>query len=439
MENHRKIIERLKRDSRNINPDNPIPIEVLPDLFQNLLKTLNKVHGFSMHHLFAGLIFTIATSIGNSIRLRHKKDWNVQASFFCVIVGNPGESKSHALNYMLAPLKEHDALLYERFKSEKAAITENADSTKISKPIQYLTNNATGEAIVENLAINKKGIGIAVDEYRTLTNGFNMYRNNGGNDEEMFLSAFSNQQIKISRVTKEMILIPNPNINTIGGIQPKMFFSTFGKSRLYNGFLDRHLIFWDPLPQKIKWNDLEVPLELTEKYKTLIMNLIRKSELLEDPIYLTFPDSVKAMLHRWQNANQKDLDFPYEESAVIKLEEYVLRLCIFLHIISNIESEELPLLIEDKTVHGATKLYSYFKENIERVYDLFNKDHLENLSENLRKVYDKLPMEAFKAGDGVRICIDNKLISERSFYRFLKDDKLFRKTKHGEYMKIFYE
>lgn len=429
------IIRKLRDEFYDFNSKgNAFPIEVFPKFYQELFESLNKTHGFSVDYLAAGLIFTIGTSIGNSIKLKHKANWIAQPSFYCVIVGDPGDGKTHALSYMLKPLKEIDYLLYTQYKSELAELSNNDNFSNSAKPelLQYLSNNATVEASMEMLSKNPKGIGIAVDELRTFLNGLNMYKQ--GNDEELFLSTFSYEQIKISRVTKHTILIPNPNINIIGSIQPRMIQSTFTGNRLVNGFIDRFIFFWPEDIKRIEWNNLEMPQETTEKYKRKIKSLIEFSDSLENPIHLILPEQVRKKLHHWRNSKSYDYDFPYEAGAVAKLEDYVLRLTIVLHVASYERENNFPLEIHEETINGAIKLYDYFKENAHRVYDQFSTDLIDNLSEKQRRLYDLLP-DAFKTNEGVELSVEYKLLSRRSFFRFLKDKNLFKKINHGEYAK----
>src|SRR5699024_7429061 len=92
------------------------PIEILPTFFRDLLIELNSKLGYHIDYLVASLFFTLATVIGNMIKLKHKEGWYEALIFFQTIVGKPGDGKTPALNFMQKPLQEIENELYKEYE-----------------------------------------------------------------------------------------------------------------------------------------------------------------------------------------------------------------------------------------------------------------------------------------------------------------------------------
>lgn len=429
-----RILKGLEEEFTTSNEsDNPVPIDVLPPQFQNLISELDTSFKFLPDYSMAGLLYTVSTVLGNKVRLYVKNEWVEQARIYIVIVGLPGDGKSHAIKFMLKPLEEMDKEAYELYLNQLKDYHQNKDENKVKPELkQQIISDFTPEAMVKAHEVNKKGISIYVDEIAGLFKSFNRY--NKGNEEEQYLSTWSGSVISIIRASGDNVRIDNPHINIIGTIQPSVLSQVFTGNKLHNGFIDRFLFVYPESPPKVRWNDKELAESTIAMYMGFIKSLSGYIDKLEDPQMLGLSDEAKIELYEWQNMTPEEYDFNYERGAQTKIEQYVLRLCMLLHVISNYNANVLDDLIERETVKSAVKLAEYYFKNARKVHETFMADPYDLLSLKQKNVCDALPFQ-FSTSTAIKLVVETKLISRRSLFTFLKDKSLFEKLDRGEYKK----
>ncbi len=129
-----------------------------------------------------------------------------------------------------------------------------------------------------------------------------------------------------------------------------------------------------------------------------------------------------------------DFEFEYQRGISVKLQQYVLRFSILIEVIQSICNDEKPHTISLTTLKLAIKLRDYFFENAIRIFELIDNSYYDSLTEIQKNVFDKLAPQ-FKTGEGFKIISGENLMGERSYKKFLKDEKLFKKIAHGIYEK----
>lgn len=429
------LIDKLNKEVNSIKQQtNKFPLEILPEFYQELFDDLNEIMEFPNDFLGAGLFAAVSTVIGNKIRLQHKRGWQESASFYNAIVGLPGDGKSPALSFMMKPVEEIDRNLYLEYSSLLNEYNKLLDKENIPKPKlkQFLIDDATVEAVIVALDNNNKGITIYTDELNGFFRTLNRYRQ--GNDEQFYLSAYSNNTVKVNRVTKEQIQIENPNVNILGSIQPEILRSAFKETQIENGLIFRFLFYWPEHSKVLKWNSKELNEKLVEDYYEKIKAIFEFTESIDKVLLLEYEDEAKTKLHQWQNSQIESFESNFQRGAEIKLSQYVLRFSLVLHVIHNINVKGLPKYINSDMIKASIKLFDYFKENAMRVLESFNANEYDKLTRNAKTLYDLLP-ETFKTGEGLKIALNKKLMSERGFKNFLNKEALFVRIKHGEYSK----
>jgi len=334
---------------------------------------------------------------------------------------------------MLKPLMEIDKEAYENYRTQLNDYYKSNEEDR-SKPElrQQLISDFTPEAMIKAHVVNKKGIGIYVDEIAGLFNSFNRYHK--GNEEEMYLTAWSGGAISKLRASEDNIRIENPHINIIGTIQPNVLGHVFAGNKLHNGFIDRFLFVYPEQFSRVRWNDIEIESELSNKYNDFIKSLYDYIEELETQQTLKMSDEAKKELYSWQNSNPSDFDFNYERGIQIKLEQYVLRLSVLVHVIDNYNGNVLDDIIEKHTIKSAIRLAEYYYNNAIKVHETFRADPYDLLNKKQKNIYDKLPTQ-FKTSTAIQLIVDQNLLSRRSLFTFLKDKGLFEKIERGEYKK----
>lgn len=428
------ILNSLKEDFKLISGKNIFPTDIFPLILQKLIRELESTLNFSPDYTSASILYAVSVSIGNKIQLKVKNSWLEKSNLYMVLVGRTGDVKSHSVSFCLNPLMKIDKVNFEEYLLKKKEYEQLPveEKSKNTIPIlrQLLLNDFTPEAFVKAHYFNSRGIGLYTDEIAGFFNSFNQYRK--GSEEESYLSAWSGKPIIKNRISGEEMRVDNTKVDIIGTMQEAILSSVFHSNKMKNGFIDRLLFV---LPHKYvdnKWNDRDLDKKYIEWYSEFIAKVFMIAEQSE--IILEFDSEAKDYLYQWQNNQKTDFEFEYQRGISVKLQQYVLRFSILIEVIQSICNDEKPQTISLTTLKSAIQLRDYFFENAVRVFELIDNTYYDSLTEIQKNVFDKLSPQ-FKTGEGIEIILRENLMKERSFKKFLKDEKLFKKIAHGVYEK----
>lgn len=422
---------------------NSFPVDVFPKITQEIIFEAHNKYQFSLDYLGAGILAAISSAIGNSIKVKVKKGWEEKSNLFIVIVGRPGDSKSHALNFCFKPIHIKEDLLFSEYSNQLKNYEDELKSdskTTATKPFlkKYLINDYTPEALMLHHSYNKKGLYIYVDELNGWIKNFNRYNNSG--EAETYLSLWSGTTISTDRASGKSLRIVDPFIGIIGSTQISVLKSFAKDGRGSNGFMDRLLFVYPETQKTLKWNINKVEDRILENYFSIISNLIETSENKQESISIPIEKKAKKHLFNWQNNRPEEFLFEYERSIEIKLQQYVIRFALILQSIHHAANKKTLDKIELFAIKGSIKLFHYFYNNAIKVrQEIIKKAYIETLTELQKNILNDLP-HGFTTAEGLRIAckkINSKpRISERQFKTYLKDSKLFKKIAHGKYEKI---
>ena len=422
--------------------DNIFPFDIFPKAIQEIIVEANNKFQFSIDYLGSGILSAASTAIGLKYRLFVKEDWNEKCNLFTVIVGRPGDSKSHALKFCFNPIHNRDSEYYIEYQELLNEFEKNnnskEDNNKIIKPLlkKSLISDFTPEALLYIHHNNPNGVCIYVDELNGWLKNFNRYNNSG--EAETYLSMWSGTPISLDRASGKSIRIDEPFIGVIGSTQISVLKEFAREGRNSNGFMDRLLFVYPTNPKTIKWNINKVDKRLLDNYKNIItclLDLDNKKELL--PI----EQNAKEYLFNWQNDRPEDFLFDYERSIEIKLQQYVLRFSLVIQLLYYACKEGDKIQIGLKAIKAGIKLFEYYKVNAIRVRVQTNaSNYLESLTELQRNIYGELNKE-FTTAEGLKVaCKIGKngkpRISDRQFKTYLNDRKLFKRVSRGKYKKV---
>jgi len=424
---------------------NPFPVDVFPKIVQEIMFEAHDIYQFALDYIGAGILAAISSAIGNSIKVKVKKGWEEKANLFIVIVGRPGDSKSHALNFCFKPIHIKEDVLFLEYSNQLKEYEDELKSdskTVLKKPIlqKYLINDYTPEALMLHLFNNKKGLYIYVDELNGWIRNFNRYNNSG--EAEAYLSYWSGTAISTDRASGKSLRISDPFLGVIGSTQISVLKSFAKDGRSTNGFMDRLLFAYPETQKTLKWNINTVEDRVFENYFSVITNLIKTSENIEESISIPIEENAKKHLFNWQNNRPEDYLFEYERSIEIKLQQYVIRFALILQSIHHAANNKTLDKIELFAIKGAIKLFDYFYHTAIKVRtETIDKNYYETLSELQKAILTDLPKDReFTTKEGTIIAckqLNNKpRISDRQFHTFLKDKKVFKKIKQGVYKKL---
>ncbi|MCF8716364.1 DUF3987 domain-containing protein [Joostella atrarenae] len=433
----------LKFAKRN---KNPFPIDIFPKEIQEIIFEAFNKYQFTIDYLGAGVLSAASAAIGVTHKVLVKKGWEEKANLYTVIVGRPGDSKSHALNFCFKPIhikEDHFFMEYENNLNEyeKNCLESPDNKIKLKKPIlkKILISDFTPEALMLTHANNKRGLYIYVDELHGWIKNFNRYNSSG--EAETYLSLWSGAKISTDRASGKSLRISDPYIGVIGGTQIDVLKEFAKEGRGSNGFMDRLLFVYPEEQKTLKWNINKVDEVYIQNYFSIISNLI-DLDINEDnnPVLIPIKENAKKYLFNWQNDRPDNYLFDFERSADIKLQQYVIRFALILQLLKFSVGTKSKEMIDIDSIKGAIKLFDYFYHNAMKVRnETIRVNYIETLTELQKTIFNDLPYQ-FKTNEGLKIACKiingRPRISDRQFKTFLNDKKLFKRISHGNYKKL---
>jgi hypothetical protein len=357
--------------------ESTFPVEVFPNFIQKLITEANKTLYYPIDYLGSSLLCTVSIALGLKIIVEVKKGWTEQAVLYIALVGNPGDNKSHPLEFALKPIMKVQSEIYEEYKIALDQYRKLTDEEKQGQrpPVwkQYILNDFTNEALLSAHLYNLNGIGVYKDELMGWINEMNRYRNGG--DEQFWISNFSGKPIVVNRKSGENYQIDHPFISVIGTVQPGIMDQIFTNEKSANGFTDRILFAYPENLSAMKRTELEIEGVYLIKYDEIIQNIISLA-ISDDKfvqsktigfdesakkIFKDFYDTIQIERHK-KTANSKVLEY----SA--KLISYVPRLALILQVLSwAAEGKRTNDQIDADSIIGAIKLVEYYKNCYSRI------------------------------------------------------------------------
>ena len=437
------------------------PLDIFPKEFKELVETLNKTNNFPIEFTAISIIYATSLAIGNTIRVRVKNSYEINASLWFVFVARSGSLKSPPIKTILKPFRdidrkhknEFDIKLKEYEEYEKKTLEQKEECFEpAEKPIRikHLFSDFTSEKIISRMSENLRGIGVFSDELKMWLNNLNRYTSGG--DQEMWLSFYDGSEYDYDRV-KGDCFIDMPFGSIIGGITTLDFKEMYNGKLSGNGLWERfNVCMLDNL--KKKYTESEVPQYLLDDWSHFIHKTLEQIELqLDDlgrpaPIKARYTKEASEVLKKWTIKNYAKTALECEEfgSLYSKQEATLHKFALCLHIMSvHCENGEALYSIGKRTIERAIMLVDYF-ENIHiglKKKDIIKKvlKQLGNESERL-VWYAKLDKQ-FKEENAFEIyydlkCKDNDEIDyTRSIKRWFNKEELFEKVSKKMYRKIY--
>lgn len=424
---------------------NPFPVDVFPSPFKELISGCNEALNFPTDYVGAAILTAVCTVIGRSAKLKVKNGWYQFANFFMALLGNAGASKSPAMELPFKPIEKHDM---EQIKIFEAAYNEyeviqkdkkdNKDNHPAVKPnlIKTMLHNFTMEILGKRLADNDRGLVIVSDELATSMDGISNYSK--ADQTPQMLSYYSNKSSSVDRVGSPIpLMIIDPILNWIGGLQYRVLSRLFPKSKTDNGLLQRFLFAAPDHAEKQPINDVELNPEIFDKYSKWITTYLSnpidtdfETGLPKPRIYI-WSIEAKAYFYEWHKQNTAMVNENADSlkgEIISKFDIHFVRLSLVLQIMDSYEKNEISL----KAVQGAAKLCTYFLNNAMKVLDILESNQQDALPQNKLKLYSLLP-DHFTTAEANAI---GESIGENVKFvqRFLMED-LFIKTAYGQYSK----
>lgn len=454
---NRDIFERLQRTNREItmgsffykcheygvmtdavtHRESPeFPVDAFPDRIQEIILKAHEGMNHPIDYIGSSLIAVAGAAVGNSIRVQLMADWVEKPIIYMALVGEAGTNKSAPLAFAVKPLEMIDDEEMEAYNEKYEEYRDECDKALRSRSgmpdepeyYQYVLNDFTIEAMMQQHAINQRGMLVYKDELLNFIR--NMSRYSTGNDEMTWTTMFTGGSIQNTRKDKRKTKLKTTCVSIIGTIQPESL-PEFAKGKMENGFIDRWLFAY---PEKVKAPRFKTGRQMPEIVQMWndVIERILSIEYDPEAKPLTLSEEAETVYANWFDALAEkkfsgDVTF---RRASTKMERYLVRLAIVLEALKFGAGGEPVTEISAWAVKGAIDLVYYYLSCGMKARKKFKTGPLEALTDLQRMIYMDIPVR-FETKEGIEIAGQHGM-SERTFRYWLHSD-FFIKCSHGNY------
>ena len=376
------------------------PLEAFPLLVRAFVEAVAVAVGCPVDLSAVAALVVAGAAIGAARCLRLKEGWTELPALFAVLVAAPGRAKSPALRTVMAPIYEEQERLYadfneaaRRYRAElgryKAGRRRPRDDDAADgpdgppeepPPMHHLfVADTTVEALAAHLERNPKGVLLFRDEVSAWIDGMDMYRR--GNDKQAFTMMWAGVPIKSDRKGQPAtIVVANPFVAVLGGIQPELLGKLEAEGRREDGFIHR-ILFCYPAEQPFPgWTDAAIDEERQADWALLVSRLrslrpARPEGGSDRPRILDLDEGGRRAFAAFVDELAAEVnagELPERTVGVLaKLKAYAARFALIVRLMRwaadpEGEAGEGPVSAEDVAL--AVRLVRYFRAHAEAVH-----------------------------------------------------------------------
>jgi len=374
-----EFIQQNKQTIKNetiIVPD--FPIDIFPVEIQYFINELKGKKALPHDFICGAVLSAFSTASGKKFIIKHDNYDNF-AGTWIALIGESGTNKSEPLKICYEPFAKHDRILYEKWINEcieHAAIKDN----KTPKPLLKINkiDDITIETLYDCFNGNEHGLCSYVDELMGWILDMERYGNNS--TQTKYLSIWNNIEVTYMRKTQKL-RIDKPFLNVVGGIQPDLLKDLANGNRAKDGTIYRILSFYpDRVLQSKKSGILDE--NLLKDYENYIFKLLltdfdfwesglqTKSKL----VYIRQGDAAKLFESYIEKLRNRLNSLPEcaERKYISKLQIYLYRFALLLHLIKHAVNDFPYGYIEKDSIEGAIKLVEYFLQTSKKVGEIIS-------------------------------------------------------------------
>lgn len=392
----------------------PFPMESFPPILREFIFQHSQSIQCPEDFMATSVLAVAARCLGTSRCIKLDSKWTELANQYYCIVAPPSSGKSPASKRVLAPIRRMQKADALRFKDEKRAYendykewrVESREARRTGDEIppephyprsitHYWVSDITVETVALRLHDNADNIRhdpsllYYRDEILAWIKSLNAYRGGKGGDREFFLSCWSNEDVKVDRKTEnETLIVSNPALTILGGIQPDLLNELSNDSGKDDGFFARLLfsfpnttLGFDPVSSFVPDDDLEVAWEtISRRLLSLSPEEVPGQSVdaisrLHQPKAIPLSDEARLIWNRWHlqdNEIIRNPKFPQNLiSAWGKHRAILARLALVMHYIHGASMPEADYDIDQPisapAMQAAISIMSYFRSHFQRV------------------------------------------------------------------------
>lgn len=444
-------------------PAPPFPLHVLPKKYRDIVEDCARYLSYPKDFTAASMVAATSVAIGRTHDFTNGI-WHEGGCVYLALVAPPGTMKSHPLSFAMHPITEENKKTVREYNRQRSEIAASGNpGTPEDKQMIY--GDFTIETLMRGLKKNPRGVAVYLDELRAWIQNFNRY--NAGSEQEIWLMNWSGSQIPINRSNYKSIL-ERTDIPVVGTIQPSLLEDIGKGGRAQNGFVERMLFCYpDYVPvvplTKRKQRTSDVYHVLLRRYIPLVQqlldyNLLQEGDLLNDEERhpLICDEDAEDALIDFLNAlktRMEVIDNEFQRNIYSKMQTYACRFTMLLHLMHQ-AANELPkddsfppkdyVNVALPTVEKACELTEYFLKHALKAQDQISAaTPLDRLPKNIRNWYSAIPSGTEISTSQVEDIAFKFGISRAAMFSYLNctdmAKKLFIRTRHGMYEKIYHK
>lgn len=368
------------------------PIGLFPQRLQEVIEGIAAPLGCPTDSVGGLMLAMASVGIGYTRTVLLEHDWAEIASVYYVLVAYPGEGKSPILKKLAAPMYEWQRAQQEAYKSSQedykvakqkheADLEKGLESTAPIKPKfpHVFTTDVTTEKLASILNDQPRGIAMLQDELVALIKGMNQYKAGGqGRDRQFYLEAWAGGVVKADRKNDpDPILVYNPFITILGGIQPEMLGALRDEMGREDGFVHRFL-FSCPSPRVLlPWGEKKANPAHTLYWKSVFQKLTTLSQHIDPdgsmrPWMCVRTPEAEVVWKQWYDQRAVTINKQERQTRAVSFKNigYAARLSLIMQMLRWATDEsQTNQAIEPESVHAGCWLADYFSAQYQLVYE----------------------------------------------------------------------
>lgn len=424
----------------------PVPkfdLKNLPSPMAEWIQDVSDRMNVPLDYAAIASVVAIATVVGSRTYIRPKAfdDWSCVANIWGIVIGYPGQKKSHVIKEILSSIYQLEHEAHDDFKNQldeknreieeiereiesygkpkkgedKNALYQLKEKLHFSKSEleslkksqkRFVVNDSSQEKLGEILAANPNGILLHRDEVSGLIASFD--KNGHETDRAFFLESWlGNGSYTWDRIGRGTIHIPNVCISLLGSTQPDKFYSLL-EHDVNDGFLSRLQL--STFPDEIDYKNVDrAPNNIARARFEKIIRILSLQDLnqfgartFEGPSRpaFQFEDQAQKVFNEWMAKNAERIRNPEEQQRIkehlSKYNSLVPSLALLFHLtISAHEATKGDVSVE--CVSMAVNWCDYLEAHARRIYGL----HTSSGFEAAKKLLSKI--SSGELGDGFRV------------------------------------
>jgi hypothetical protein len=367
----------------------PFPLTAFPPVLRNFASTVAASLQCPVDFIAVFMLAVAGAAIGAARRLRVRPGYEEGARIYAAVVAPPGSAKSPALRAVCAPIYAEQQRLHAEYRAamaeyERALDTPASSAGASPRPVRpamrhLYVGDVTVEALSHMLARSPRGLIKICDELTGWIMGMNQYKGGRGSDRQFYLSGWSGEPIKVDRRSNadDPLLVPDPFLSVIGGIQPGRLSELDAGDDGEDGFVHRILLVF-PRPvgtRQWRWEGLpEAPRAAWAGAISALYALApgRDDEGEAEPVVLDFTPGARDVWEEWYNRHAREMtsaDFPdLLTGPWSKQVAYAARLALIVHLLRGACGEDVGENVDAESLGKALELIAYFQSHARVIY-----------------------------------------------------------------------